>query len=283
MDSLTDDRTDTLTTGHINVTTRFPKRSGFFNRNKLSVGLIAAFAAFLLAPLYFNLAEPAAGRPQNKCNADQDDPQQDPRIIERPNDDIKVIRLTNSGEFADRCELTNALYELNWDRSRPEFSFGVRFDPNAPRLPKLAVLYIHGWKHNADAADSDLQHFTELIQTLRKTHAGKRYVVGIYVGWNADAPLWGPLENITFWVKKNNADRIAQSANVTFIFSAIGSIVKADPRQQDQFIAIGHSFGARVLFSATAQPLVTAVEEAILDFQAANTNWFRDWRTQSSC
>ncbi|MGX1410376.1 hypothetical protein AB7M43_000468 [Bradyrhizobium elkanii] len=137
----------------------------------------------------------------------------------------------------------NALYELNWDRPRPKFSFGVKFNPNAPKLPKLAVLYIHGWKHNADAADSDLQHFTELIQTLRETHAGKRYVVGIYVGWNADAPLWGPLENTTFWVKKNNVDHIAQSANVTFIFSAIGSIIKADPRQQDQFIAIGHSFG----------------------------------------
>src|SRR5262249_30400361 len=90
----------------------------------------------------------------------------------------------------------------------------------------------------------------------------KRYVVGIYVGWNAEAPLWGWLENITFWVKKNNADRIAQSASVTQIYSAIGSVVRSDPEQKDQFIAIGHSFGARMLFSATAQPLVSAVQQA---------------------
>src|ERR1700731_2231964 len=89
-----------------------------------------------------------------------------------------------------------------------------------------------------------------------------RDVTGIYVGWNAEAPLWGWLENITFWVKKNNADRIAQSSSITEIYSAVGSIVAKDPKGQDQFIAIGHSFGARIFFSATAQPLVSAVELA---------------------
>jgi hypothetical protein len=70
------------------------------------------------------------------------------------------------------------------------------------------------------------------------------------------------LENVTFWVKKNNGDRIAQSSTVTLIFSAIGSIVNSEPQRKDQFIAIGHSFGARVLFSATAQPLVATVQQA---------------------
>jgi hypothetical protein len=138
----------------------------------------------------------------------------------------------------------------------------VAVKPGAVSLPKLVLLYFHGWKHNADESDTDRVKFEELIQELRDREAERRYVVGIYVGWNAEAPLWGLLENITFWVKKNNADRIAQSSSVTEIYSAIGSIVSRDPARQDQFIAIGHSFGARILFSATAQPLVAAVEEA---------------------
>jgi hypothetical protein len=236
--------------------------SSLIRRNKTLKLLIVLFVAFLFAPLFFNSAEPVAGRPQNKCDAGRTDPTHDPRLIERPNDDIKVIRLTNSGEFANRCELTNALYELDWDRPRPANSFGAHRKPNAVVLPKLVVLYVHGWKHNAEDDDADRQHFEKLIKSLRDQHEGRRYVVGIYIGWNAEAPLWGPLENITFWVKKNNADRIAQSATVTFIVSAIGSIVNSDPKRQDQFIAVGHSFGARVLFSATAQPIVQAVEQA---------------------
>ena len=65
-------------------------------------------------------------------------------MMPRPNHSIKIIRLTNSGEFVDRCELTNALYELNWDRERPAYSFGVEVKAEAPKLPKLTVLYIHG-------------------------------------------------------------------------------------------------------------------------------------------
>ena len=231
-------------------------------RAKLLTSFVLIFLAFLYAPLLFNISDPVAGRPQNKCEKHFTDPIHDPRTFARPNDDLKVIRLTNSGEFADRCDLTNALYELNWDRPRPPTSFGVKVKPGASHLPKLVLLYIHGWKHSADEDDSDRHNFEKLVRSLRSAEEGKRYVVGIFVGWNADSPLPGILENLTFSVKKNNADRIAQSSSVTEIYSAVGSIVKADPEQRDQFIAIGHSFGARLLFSATAQTLVSAVEQA---------------------
>jgi hypothetical protein len=60
---------------------------------------------------------------------------------------LKVIRLTRLGEFVDRCELSDVLYELNWDRPLSHGVRGPRFDPAKPKLPKLAVLYIHGWMH----------------------------------------------------------------------------------------------------------------------------------------
>jgi hypothetical protein len=220
------------------------------------------FVAYFLAPLWLNFGDLPPGKSQNKCLRKLDDPQHDPRLKLRPDDSIKIIRVTNAGEFVDRCELTDALYELNWDRDLPEGSFGAEVSPSAIALPKLAVMYIHGWKHDSDPGDTDLKNFSALIQNLRIRHAAKKQVIGIYIGWNAKSPLPGPLENISFWVKKRNADRIAQSAVVTKIVSAVGSIVARAPNRRDQFVAIGHSFGARILFSATAQSLVYGAEQA---------------------
>jgi hypothetical protein len=260
----------------------------WLSRNKLAAALIFGVVGFQLAPLWINRAEPRAGNPQNKCDKYNTDPCNDPKLVARPDDSIKVIRLTNSGEFADRCELTNALYELNWDRPRPVNTYGPQVKPGAQSRPKLVVLYIHGWKHNADVSDPDRIQFEKLIHTLRDRYGDEKYVVGIYVGWNAEAGLWrglGWLENLTFWVKKNNADRIAQSSSVTLIVSSIGAIVRADPekdpKKQDQFVAIGHSFGARMLFSATAQSLITATERAH-PTPAAPIRWSAALQTPSS-
>jgi hypothetical protein len=222
--------------------------------------LVSTFFGFFLAPLWLNRNELPPGASQNKCLKHITDPRNDPRSIPRPDNSIKVIRLTNSGEFVDRCELTNVLYELNWDRDTPENSFGAIKITGAPKLPKLTVLYVHGWKHDASLGDSDLNSFTQLIGELRERHKNQKYVIGVYLGWNASAGLPGLFENISFWVKKNNADRIAQSAVVTKIVSAIGAITHTAPDRKDQFIAIGHSFGARMLFSATAQSLVYETE-----------------------
>ncbi len=235
---------------------------GFTRGHVISILIVVGFAAVLLAPLWFDRHEPEPGVPQNKCEKHLTDPKNDPRRICRPNDDIKIIRLTNSGEFVDRCELTNALYELNWDRPRPPESFGVDVCTGARPLPKLTVLYIHGWKHGADPNDSDLKNFTALIRDLRQRHVHKKQVIGIYVGWNANADLPGVLENASFWVKKKNADRIAQSSIVTKIVSALGAITKVASDRKDQLITIGHSFGARMLFSAAAQPLIYETEKA---------------------
>jgi hypothetical protein len=72
------------------------------------------------------------------------------------------------------------------------------------------------------------------------------------------------------------ADRIAQSAIVTKVFGAVDSVLSASggdpgtfptgalvsgpfrelPQRVNLFVTIGHSLGARMLFSATSQSLV---------------------------
>lgn len=207
------------------------------------------------------------GRLQNKC--DKEGKPDDPRQINRPGHlgNVLRIRLTNNGSFIDRCELTDVLYELNWDSPRAARGFGARRKPDAISLPKFIVLYIHGWKHSASNNDTDLLNFTKAISRLNQVNATDKQVLGVYVGWNATskAPFFDrfPLNNLTFWSRQRVADRIAQSGVITKILSSISAVLSdGDRSDENQFIAIGHSFGARILFSGASQPLIYDTQRA---------------------
>jgi hypothetical protein len=226
------------------------------------LALLTWFVPYALAYL-----DDSADKHQNRCYPQAG--RADPLSIARPGYVGKVlkIRLTDDGEFIDRCELTDVLFELNWDWHNPAYLEELRppNKPGATPLPKFVVLYVHGWKHTASDNDPDLEHFTALISQLAKEN--KKQVLGVYVGWNATSKLppfnWPPFNNLTFWSKETIADRIAQSSVVTRILSSINSIMSEleDPAA-NQFVVVGHSFGARMLFSATAQSLIYETENA---------------------
>src|SRR5207302_7550080 len=99
---------------------------------------------------------------------------------------VKMIEFNDDGELADRCDYAEVLTEI---RESPKIG-GHRiewFDPLPPGSPaKMVVLYVHGWKHNAAADDTDLMHFRHLVSDLteQEAKAGRfRQVVGVYVGW----------------------------------------------------------------------------------------------------
>ncbi|MCK1574072.1 hypothetical protein [Bradyrhizobium sp. 174] len=236
-------------------------------RNALKVIAAVALLGFiglLLVPAISDRIDQLADQSQSKC------PKYgragDPLHTARPAHagEVLAIRLTNAGEFVDRCELTDILYDLNWDYERCPREFRPRISPSAERLPKLVVMYIHGWKHSGDNEDEDRKRFGEFVAKLSVANRHKKQVLGIFIGWNAKArlfPLTLPyLENLTFWTKKRVADRIAQSAVVTKVVGAIGAVLNQSQTADDQFVAIGHSFGARLLFSATGQTLIYETE-----------------------
>ena len=209
-----------------------------------------------------------ADQHQNQCVA-QGRP--DPSTITRPRYVGKVlkIRLTDDGEFVDRCELTDVLFELNWDWQNPAYPAKWRPPnyPDARPLPKFAVLYIHGWKHTASNDDDDFKSFTTLISQLAQANQSKKQVLGVYVGWNAASKLppfdLFPFNNLTFGLKRQLRTEIARSTVITRILSSINSILsELEDRNANQFISIGHSFGARMLFSATAQALIYDTENS---------------------
>jgi hypothetical protein len=181
----------------------------------------------------------------------------DPSSKVRPSSEAAVllpIRLTDDGEFVSRCELTDALQELR-----------------APG-PHLAVIYIHGWKHDARADDTDRIHFKELLEALASAQARAphpRRVVGVYIAWNGESVAVGGLDNLSFWGRKKASDLITHSAIVTKILGAIDGIErkrrKVDPQLADVTVYIGHSFGARMLYSAVSQVLIHDVELSFPD------------------
>ena len=194
---------------------------------------------------------------QNKCPPGR---KNDPINTDRPNTGRVIkIELTNDGQFVDRCQLTDALDELISKQTMETQPFGPNWRQGALELPRLTVLYVHGWKN--DANSEDLEYFKKLIEALTDIHKSKKQVVGIYIAWNAAWHL-GVIDDLSFWSKENVADRIAESGTVTKIVSAIGALRHTTLDPADQFIAIGHSFGARLLFGATSQALIYETEKA---------------------
>jgi hypothetical protein len=245
-----------------------------FFRDHKCLSFIVSFVVVVtlliwLVPYVTARIDDPADENQNQCIPQGQ--RTNPSSITRPGYVGKVlkIRLTDDGEFIDRCEFSDVLYELNWDWQNPQYLANPRppINPSAKSLPKFVLLYSHGWKHTASDDDDDFQSFTALVRQLADANESKKQVLGVYIGWNAASkvpPLnWFPFNNLTFWSKETIADRIAQSAVITRIVSAINSIMSEleDPAA-NQFVAIGHSFGARMLFSATAQSLIYDTERA---------------------
>jgi hypothetical protein len=141
------------------------------------------------------------------------------------------------------------------------------------------VLFIHGWKHTAAFDDENVKRFRQVLKntyaveyvTVNKTGTKPRAIVGIYVGWRGQsfaAPE--PLASLTFWDRKAAALHVAQGSARELLarlrgFQRAHNVTCQNPqgvtrsRCNIRMLLIGHSFGAWVLYSATAGWLIEAV------------------------
>lgn len=129
----------------------------------------------------------------------------------------------------------------------------------------LIVAYTHGWKHNAEEGDSNLRDFRKLLAQLtsieQATHrpSGPRTVVGVYIGWRGSTVPIPIVEDITFWARKNAAERVgSRSIKQLFVelnqFRAYGNGWSASDQlaesKDTQLVFIGHSFGGLITYTA---------------------------------
>lgn len=109
------------------------------------------------------------------------------------------------------------------------------------------VLFIHGWHHGAANDDSNVKDFRESLKKLAM-RSPSRTVTGVYVGWRGESIDIPIIRKTTFWDRKNVSVQVGLGG-VTELLSRLEDI--SAKKDRTRLIAIGHSFGGSVLFSAT--------------------------------
>lgn len=204
---------------------------------------------------------------------------------------------------------TDAMIELHEDPAAPYALAYVEFDDQgrefdlrqgralfdhmartSQQMPLAIVTFVHGWKHNAGAEDGNVAQFHQLLTAIARFEAqqpapGRRAVVGVYAGWRgqtARAPL---LDQLTFWGRKDSAQRLADGSLRSLLggLRAFRDLANqrddpdgARPARETRMITIGHSFGGLAVYSAVAQYYIDRAAESLV-----RTRYFADLPTTS--
>lgn len=161
-------------------------------------------------------------------------------------------------EFDDQGQL--------WDRKQMR-AVVDRFTEETAARDLLMVVFVHGWKHSAAPGDPNIDTFRKVLGKLSLDEAqialqsGKpaRRVAGVYVGWRGGSVSVPWVENLTFWERKNTAQKVGHGG-VTEVLARLEQI-KRDKDSVDagrgatRLVVVGHSFGGAVVHTALSQLL----------------------------
>ncbi|OXT00705.1 hypothetical protein B7H23_11505 [Notoacmeibacter marinus] len=123
----------------------------------------------------------------------------------------------------------------------------------------FVIVYIHGWRHNADVADSDIQKFRTLLAYSREflnqrpgIDGSETELIGIYVGWRGrtqskllNSVLFAP----TVWSRKTKSDEHASLLIDTLRQIESTTITRSDKSAHRKMLTYGHSFGGNMLLT----------------------------------
>lgn len=159
--------------------------------------------------------------------------------------DLGVIEFDDQGVFWSVDQLEALLLRIK--QRNDEVTTGI-----------VLVLFIHGWKHNADPdrPSNMLASFKDTLVSIAKKQlvAGPRSpdrVIGVYIGWrglSADYPI---LRELTFWGRRATAERVASLIVRESLFRII---LVTEERPQSKCLFVGHSMGGIVLQKSMGPP-----------------------------
>ena len=77
----------------------------------------------------------------------------------------------------------------------------------------ILTVFAHGWHHDADVNDTNVQEFQKLLRQLAAAEAlgseqdkrAKRKILGVYLGWRGDSIEIPVVNHLTFWDRKSTA------------------------------------------------------------------------------
>jgi hypothetical protein len=127
----------------------------------------------------------------------------------------------------------------------------------------VILVFVHGWTHNGSSNDDNLAAFRKILAQTALDAAG-RPVLGVFVAWRGLSwygPSWLPLEDATFFSRKEAALRVALGS----VRELLGRLREfrvdesTKPNTPEPVLVIaGHSFGGLIVYSAVAQSLIEA-------------------------
>ena len=130
------------------------------------------------------------------------------------------------------------------DDSKGELDNTIQLLKNTER--PLLVVYIHGWLNNATSGDvGNFKGFLSRLSQSKQVRIHHYNVFGVYFAWpgkSLDIPY---LQYLTFWNRKQAAERIASNGDC---LDAIEQLSKMARLHENNYVfLIGHSFGGLIL------------------------------------
>jgi len=137
-----------------------------------------------------------------------------------------------------------------WDHRQLEGIKSHLRQLNQANKKVLAVVYVHGWHHNADPDDGNVANFRGLlaryVNELRVAGITDTEVLGIYVGWRGESFRF-PLINIpTISGRAETADRIARAGQFKNDLLELSDLVRQG-NGNNRLVLEGHSLGGRLI------------------------------------
>lgn len=130
------------------------------------------------------------------------------------------------------------------DPSKRELSDTIELLKNTER--PLLVVYIHGWLNNATSDDvGNFKGFLSRMSQSRQVAIHHYNVFGVYFAWPGKTLEIPYLEYLTFWNRKQAAERIASNGDC---LDAIEQLSETARLHENNYVfLIGHSFGGLIL------------------------------------
>jgi len=128
----------------------------------------------------------------------------------------------------------------------------------------ILITFTHGWDHNAQADDENLEFFREMLSRFCAAERGEamldqrkpRRVIGAYLAWRGQISTWRLFQVLSFWNRKDAAHRIGErDATEVLLQLRVSAYAHPGPSRDtpNRFIVMGHSFGGALVYSAMSQ------------------------------
>ncbi|MBV9999809.1 MAG: hypothetical protein JO015_11945 [Verrucomicrobia bacterium] len=110
----------------------------------------------------------------------------------------------------------------------------------------LLVVYIHGWLNNATSGDvGNFKGFLSRLSQSRQVKIHRYNVFGVYFAWPGKTLEIPYLDYLTFWNRKQAAERIASNGDCLDAIEKLSQTARL--RENNYVFLIGHSFGGLIL------------------------------------